>query len=488
MQLKSLLREVPVESIHGATDLEIKDFHFDSRKIEAGGLFIAIVGTQADGHTFIEVAIRQGAHAVICETLPSVMAAAITYVVVSDSQTALAQVAANYFGNPADKLTLIGITGTNGKTSIATLMHSLFNEMGYMSGLVSTIQYMVGKEVYPASHTTPDPRQLHSMFAEMVETGCEYCLMEVSSHALVQQRTRGIAFRMAVFTNITHDHLDYHGTFAEYIKAKKKLFDNLKPEAQALINLDDRNGRVMVQNCKAEVKTYALKRMADYKARILENTFEGLQLEIDQRETWFRVLGSFNAYNLLAAYAAAVELGLDAEEVLKRLSMLPGVEGRFQAIRAKHKEIMAIVDYAHTPDALKNVLETIKDVNQARGKVITVVGCGGNRDQEKRPKMAKIASQLSDQVILTSDNPRFESPADILKQMERGVELEQRRKILTIENRKEAIKVAAKLAQNWDIILIAGKGHETYQEIEGVRYPFDDRQVIREAFHESGDS
>jgi UDP-N-acetylmuramoyl-L-alanyl-D-glutamate--2,6-diaminopimelate ligase len=408
----------------------------------------------------------------------------VTYVQVPDSEAALGTLAANFFGRPAEKLNLIGITGTNGKTSVATLLHSLFNQLGYMSGLVSTIRYLVGKEAYPASHTTPNPIVLHRMFAKMVEMGCEYCFMEVSSHALVQQRTVGLDFSIAVFTNITHDHLDYHGTFARYIQAKKLLFDNLSKDATALINLDDRNARVMVQNTRGRVRTFALRQMADYRARIVDNTFEGLHLEIDQQEVWVQLVGSFNAYNVLSAYAVALELGLEKDEVLRKLSSLGGIEGRFESVRAPKTGLTAIVDYAHTPDALKNVLTTIVDVNQnhQQGKVITVVGCGGDRDREKRPKMSRIAAEHSDQVILTSDNPRSEPPEEILKEMEAGLSLEQKIKALTISDRKEAIRTAVRLAQPQDVILVAGKGHETYQEIQGVRHPFDDREVLRETF------
>ena len=485
MLLQELLKGIEVRETFGSTDVEISDFFVDSRKISPGSLFVAITGTQVDGHQFIEKAIAQGASAILCETMPETKSEGIAYVAVGSSQHSLALIAANFFGNPAKKLTIIGITGTNGKTSVATLLHSLFNRLGSMSGLVSTIRYLVGKEEFPATHTTPGPKQLHSMFAKMVEWGCEYCFMEVSSHALVQQRTLGIPFQIAVFTNITHDHLDYHGTFAEYIKAKKLLFDNLDKDAHALINTDDRHARVMVQNSQAKVRTFAVKRMADYHAKILENTFEGLQMKINQQEAWFQLVGSFNAYNILAAYAVARELGFEQDEILQQMSRLGGVEGRFESVKATHEGKTAIVDYAHTPDALKNVLQTIKDVNQnyRQGKVITVVGCGGNRDAAKRPQMAKIATDFSDKVILTSDNPRNEDPSEIINQMEKGIELDQRHKVLRIEDRREAIKVAVQLAQNQDIILVAGKGHETYQEVKGVRHPFDDREEVRKAFH-----
>ena len=484
MLLQQLLNGIAIKQSLGSTEVEVKDFFIDSRQIGPETLFVATIGTNVDGHQFIEKAIASGANAIVCEQLPQETQDSITYIVVKNSQEAFAKIAATFFGNPAQKLTIIGITGTNGKTSVATLLHSLFHRLGFMPGLVSTIRYLVGNEEFPASHTTPDPKQLHRMFAQMVELGSEYCFMEVSSHALVQQRTLGVPFRVAVFTNITHDHLDYHGTFAEYIKAKKLLFDNLDKDACAIINTDDRHAKVMVQNCQATVKTFAVKRMAAYRARILDNTFEGLQIRINDREAWFRLVGSFNAYNLLAAYAVARELGFEQEEILQKLSLVARVEGRFESLRAPQTGKTAIVDYAHTPDALKNVLQTIKDVNQnhMQGQVITVVGCGGNRDAEKRPKMAKIAADLSNKVILTSDNPRDEEPQSIIDQMEKGIPLDQKFKVMQIVNRREAIKVAVQLAQPQDIILIAGKGHETYQEVKGVRQPFDDREEVRKAF------
>jgi len=480
--LEQLLQGLEITQTIGSTAVEIADFDFDSRKIRPNDLFIPTKGTQVDGHQFIDKAIAQGARAIICEELPAQLQDSLTYVQTPNSQRALAVVAANYYGNPSAKLHIIGVTGTNGKTSVTTLLHSLFQKLGYMPGLVSTIRYLIGKEAFPASHTTPDPKQLHRMFAQMVEMGCEYCFMEVSSHALVQQRTHGINFKIAVFTNITHDHLDYHGTFAEYIKAKKLLFDNLDKDAIALINTDDRNARIMVQNSAAQVKTFAVKRMANYHAKLLENTFDGIQLKIDSQDAWFQLVGSFNAYNLLSAYAVALELGFEPEEVLQRLSTIGGAEGRFEAVRTAGNT--AIVDYAHTPDALKHVLQTIKDVNQnhLQGKIITVVGAGGNRDATKRPKMGKIAAQLSDKVILTADNPRNEEVDDIIQGIYQGIDLDLKHKVMQIANRREAIKVAVQLAQPQDIILIAGKGHETYQEIKGVRYPFDDREEVRKAF------
>ncbi|MEL6674903.1 MAG: UDP-N-acetylmuramoyl-L-alanyl-D-glutamate--2,6-diaminopimelate ligase [Bacteroidota bacterium] len=481
MKLKTLLTGVPTLEIKGELDKEIGDFSADSREIEKGHLFVALPGTQVDGHAFIDKAIAKGAGAILCEKLPAQQPEGVTFIRVEVSHRELARIAANFYGNPAQKLKLVGITGTNGKTTSATLLYHLFTSLGLTSGLVSTIGNKIGRESIPATHTTPDPKQLHHLFAQMWEAGCEYCFMEVSSHALVQHRVFGIPFQVAMFTNITHDHLDYHGTFQEYIKAKKLLFDHLPTGATALINVDDRRGKVMVQNTRGKVKTFGLKRMADYKARLLENSFDGLLMEIDGEEVWFRLHGSFNAYNLLMVYGAALELEEEKEDVLKAMSKMGGVAGRFEVFHFEGQRI-GIVDYAHTPDALKNVLSTIQDINQTRGKVITVVGCGGNRDQAKRPKMAAIALDYSDQVILTSDNPRNEDPESILDMMYEGVPAALRRKVLRIENRREAIRTASQLAQNQDIILIAGKGHETYQEVKGVKYPFDDRQVLQEAF------
>jgi UDP-N-acetylmuramoyl-L-alanyl-D-glutamate--2,6-diaminopimelate ligase len=484
MILQQLLQNIATISIVGNIHREIHDFCFDSRQSKENSLFVAVKGTQVDGHEYISVAIEKGASVILCENLPENLQEKVTYIQVKDSAEALALVAANFYGNPAKKLKIIGITGTNGKTSTATLLHNCFNQLGYKSGLISTISYKIGETEYAASHTTPDPKQLHKCFADMWENDCEYCFMEVSSHALVQKRTAGIPFKIALFTNITHDHLDYHGTFAEYIRAKKLLFDGLDKEAVAIVNVDDKNGNVMVQNCKGTVKKFAIKRLADYHCRLIENTFEGLLLEIGGIETWFRLVGSFNAYNLLGVFAVMKELGIETENALQVLSAQPGVNGRFEAIFSPELKITAIVDYAHTPDALKNVLETITDINQTRGNILTVIGCGGNRDKEKRPKMANIASEFSHQVILTSDNPRNENPNDILAQMYAGISLELRRKVMQIENRKEAIKVASRLAKPYDIILIAGKGHETYQEIMGVKYSFDDKEEIRNAFEE----
>ena len=482
MYLTKLLEGIPVVGTEGDLDREINDFHFDSRQVKHGDLFVAVKGTQVDGHAFIDMAIAKGASTVVCEQFPSDRKQDITWLLVENSQRELARIAANFYGNPAQKLTMVGVTGTNGKSTSVTLLFNLFNALGLKSGLISTIEYRIGKDVLPATHTTPDAKQLHQLFARMWEEGCEYCFMEVSSHSLVQHRVTGIPFRLAMFTNITHDHLDFHGSFDEYIRAKKIFFDDLNPDSIALINADSRHSRIMVQNTAAKVKTFALKRMADYRAKLIENTFEGLLLEIDQHEVWFRMRGSFNAYNLIMVYAAAVELEEEGPEVLKRLSAIEGVAGRFQVFRDGKRDITGIVDYAHTPDALENVLKTIKDINQTRGRIITVVGCGGNRDRAKRPKMARIAVNYSDQVIFTSDNPRDEDPHEILVEMYAGVDIPLRKKVLQIENRREAIRTASQLAQKADIILVAGKGHETYQEIKGERFPFDDREVLQESF------
>jgi UDP-N-acetylmuramoyl-L-alanyl-D-glutamate--2,6-diaminopimelate ligase len=480
--LHDILYKCPLLEVRGDLGTQVADFFFDSRAVVAGSLFVAVRGTTSDGHAYIDASVGKGALAVVCEEFPAELAGHVVWIKVADAALSLAHIAANYYGNPADSLKIIGVTGTNGKTTTATLLHKLFSAMGERSGLLSTVVVLIGEEEMPATHTTPDAKQLHLAFRKMVDAGCNYCFMEVSSHALVQRRVAGIKFAGAVFTNLTHDHLDYHGDFKNYIAAKKILFDELGSSAFGLVNADDKNGAVMLQNCKGRHLTYSLKRMADYKGRIIENTFEGLYLGLNDREAWFRLIGSFNAYNLLAVYAVAKEMELDEDGFLEELSNIDGVNGRFQTITSAQRARTAIVDYAHTPDALKNVLETIRDIRQGSGKIITVVGCGGNRDQAKRPVMAEIATRLSDQVVLTSDNPRDEDPSKILEQMLAGVPVSGRRKVMSIENRKEAIAVACRLAQPNDIILVAGKGHETYQEIKGVKHPFDDRQVLAETF------
>ncbi len=483
MTLHDILYKCPLVEVRGDLSTQVVDFHFDSRAIVAASLFVAVRGTASDGHTYIGASVAKGAVAVVCEEFPTEMPADVVWIKVADAALSLAHIAANYYDNPADKMKVIGVTGTNGKTTTATLLYKLFTAMGERSGLLSTVVVMIGEHEMPATHTTPDAKQLHFAFKKMVDAGCTYCFMEVSSHALVQKRVAGIKFAGAVFTNLTHDHLDYHGTFKNYLEAKKILFDELGSHAFGLVNADDKNGLVMLQNCKARRLTYSLQRMADYKGRIIENTFEGLFMDLNGREAWFRLIGSFNAYNLLAVYGVAKEMELDEDGLLEELSNIDGVNGRFQTITSAKRSHTAIVDYAHTPDALKNVLETIRDIRQGSGKIITVVGCGGNRDATKRPVMAEIAARLSDQVVLTSDNPRDEEPASILEQMMAGVPVSGRRKVMTVENRKEAIAVACRLAQPDDIILVAGKGHETYQEIKGVKHPFDDRKILAETFN-----
>ncbi|MEL6649320.1 MAG: UDP-N-acetylmuramoyl-L-alanyl-D-glutamate--2,6-diaminopimelate ligase [Bacteroidota bacterium] len=488
MQLSQILQEIPIRQTNGSTDKEIVDFTFDSRNVEEGSLFIAISGTQADGHKFIDKAIASGATAIMCEQLPANLVEGITYLLVDNSRRELARVSAAFYGHPARKIQMVGVTGTNGKSTSVTLLYQLFTELGYQVGLLSTIRNLIGPDEIPATHTTPDPKSLHRMLAEMVKAGCEYCFMEVSSHALVQHRVTSVAFRVAAFTNITHDHLDYHGSFREYILAKKILFDQLSANATALVNADDRNGKVMLQNTAATKKRFGLRHMAEYRAKMLENTFEGLLLELDQEEVWCRLVGSFNAYNLLMVYAIATELGLEKDEILPALSNIGGAEGRFQVLQDPVSHLTGIVDYAHTPDALKNVLETIQDINQTRGEIITVVGAGGDRDRSKRPVMAQIAASLSQRVILTSDNPRTESPGAILDEMMSGVSADKKRRVLRIENRREAIRTAVQLAQPYDIVLVAGKGHETYQEVNGVKHPFDDREELIRAFGERSES
>lgn len=480
--LQDILYKAPMEAIQGDLSLEIEDFAFDSRQVKPGMLYIARRGVKTDGHQFIPQVIEAGAIAVVCEKMPIDPVANVTWVQVKSSDDALAVIAANFYGNPADEMEIVGVTGTNGKTTISTLLFELFSEMGYKCGLFSTVLVRIGEEEEPATHTTPDAKSLHQIFRRMVDTGCTHCFMEVSSHALAQGRVKGINFAGGIFTNLSHDHLDYHGTFKEYIQAKKLLFDGLSGKAFALTNADDKNGNVMLQNTAARKLSYSLKRMADYKGRVVENTFEGLHLEVNGMEAWFHMVGSFNAYNLLAVYGTALEMGLDSEESLLAMSQIQGVIGRFETVRSQDQRFSAIVDYAHTPDALKNVLQTIRDVQDGAGRLITVVGCGGDRDKTKRSEMAKIASQLSDKVVLTSDNPRSEEPATILDDMFAGVPVTARRKVMRNSDRREAIMMACQLAENNDIILVAGKGHETYQEIKGIKHPFDDREILMETF------
>ena len=476
-ELKDILYKVSLTSSYGDMSVDVKGICFDSRKVRPGFLFIAVKGTQSDGHEYITKAIDSGAIAVVCEKLPEAVADKIAFVSVKNSGQALGIIASNFFGNPSEKMKLTGVTGTNGKTTVATLLYKLFAALGHRSGLISTVENRIVDQVIPSTHTTPDPIQLNELLRRMVEEKCTHVFMEVSSHAIDQERIAGLKFVGALFTNITHDHLDYHLTFENYIKAKKKYFDELGSDAFALVNADDKRGMVMMQNTKATKYSFGLKKMVDFKAKIITNSIEGLELELAGKTVWFKLIGDFNAYNLLAVYGAAVLLGEDSDEVLVKLSSLSGAVGRFELVLPGSKKI-AIVDYAHTPDALKNVLETIAQFRSGNEQVITVVGCGGNRDRTKRPMMASIACRLSDKVVLTSDNPRDEDPIEIIKEMQTGVMPTEARKTLIIADREEAIKTACMMAKEKDIILVAGKGHETYQEIKGVKYPFDDREVV----------
>lgn len=477
--LKDILYRARIQNVVGSTNIAVESITMDSRAVKSMGVFVAVTGTQTDGHAYIDKAIASGAVAIVCERLPEPTLEHITYVQVSSSAEALGFMASNFYDNPSEKLKVVAVTGTNGKTTTATLLFRLVRAMGFKAGLLSTVVNRINNQEIAATHTTPDPVSLNALLSRMVEEGCEYCFMEASSHALHQNRVTGVKLAGGVFTNITHDHLDYHKTFAEYIKAKKILFDILPSSAFALINRDDRQGEVMVQNTKGKVKSYALHTMADYKAKVLENGFSGLHLILDGQDVYTRLMGGFNAYNLLAVYAAAVELGLGKLEVLTQLSTLEAPEGRFQYLQTPNK-ITAVVDYAHTPDALKNVLGTINEFRTGNEKVITLVGCGGDRDKTKRPEMARIAAELSDQVVLTSDNPRSEEPEVIISEMKLGLDPVLMRKALAITDRREAIKLACTLAQPGDIILIAGKGHEKYQEIRGEKFPFDDYQIVGE--------
>ena len=479
MILKDILYKVAIEAVTGSTDINVENIDFDSRKIDTNDVFVAIRGTVSNGHDYIETAVALGAAAVVCDVFPETIYPNVTYIQVKDTNTALAFMAANFYGNPSQNLKLVGITGTNGKTTVASLLYQMFKKAGFKTGLISTVKIMVDDTEYKATHTTPDSLTINRYLAEMNAIGAEYCFMEVSSHGIHQKRTEALHFAGGVFTNLSHDHLDYHETFAEYRDVKKAFFDHLPQSAFALTNVDDKNGVVMMQNTKARKLTYALKTYADYKAQILENQLSGLLLKINENEVWARLIGTFNAYNLLAIYGTAVELGLENLEVLRLISELESVSGRFQFI-VSDDNITAIVDYAHTPDALENVLKTINDIRTKNEQLITIVGCGGDRDRTKRPIMANIASTLSNKLIITSDNPRSEDPDDIIAEMEQGVEPQNQRKTIAITDRKQAIKVACQLASVNDIILIAGKGHETYQEIKGVKHHFDDMETVKE--------
>ena len=483
--LQNILYKVRLQQVVGSTATNVSSIAIDSRKVEKDSVFVAINGVQSNGHLFIDKAIEAGAVAIVCETIPSVIQENITYIEVKDASEAVALMAHQFYGEPSRKVKLVGVTGTNGKTTIATLLFKLFNQLGYSCGLISTVQNQIGTTIIPATHTTPDAVSLNKLLAEMVNEGCTHVFMECSSHAIHQKRIAGLQFTGALFSNITHDHLDYHKTFDEYIKVKKKFFDDLPSTAFAITNADDKRGMVMLQNTNAKKYAYSLKTMADFKGKILDNALTGLQMIVNEIEVHFRLIGEFNAYNLMAVFGAALCLGEDKYQVLTALSMLTGAEGRFDYLISK-QQIIGIIDYAHTPDALENVLSTIKKLRKGYEQIITVVGCGGDRDKTKRPIMAQTACNLSDKVILTSDNPRSEEISAILKDMETGLDSAAKRKYISISDRKEAIKTAVSLAKEEDIILIAGKGHEKYQDIKGVKYPFDDKAVLLEVFEMLG--
>ncbi|MFH2096108.1 MAG: UDP-N-acetylmuramoyl-L-alanyl-D-glutamate--2,6-diaminopimelate ligase, partial [Bacteroidota bacterium] len=483
-KLNEILKGIKVRDSKGNLDIKVANIVFDSRLVKKGSLFVALAGTQTDGHHFIPQAVKSGAVCIVCEKHPDHSDESVTYVIVDSSAFVLGQMASNFYGNPSSSLKLIGVTGTNGKTTIATLLYTMFRKMGYKAGLLSTIENFVDGRQSKATHTTPDPVQINMLMAERVETGCDFCFMEVSSHAVVQDRIAGLSFAGAVFTNITHDHLDYHGDFKDYIAAKKKFFDGLAKDAFALTNRDDRNGDIMVQNTAARVYTYSLKSMSDFKCSLLDSDINGTHIRIEHTDVWLGFLGEFNVYNLLAVYAVCVLLGQNNKEVLEVLSSLKPVAGRFEIIRSGNG-ITAIVDYAHTPDALENVLKAIQSLNRSGKQVITVVGAGGNRDRTKRPEMARIAVAMSTKVILTSDNPRNENPEDIMRDMKEGIMGTDRSRTLMITDRREAIRAACMMAEAGDIILVAGKGHENYQEINGVRHHFDDREELEKIFNET---
>ncbi len=484
MKLKDILTNCNLLEIVGEKDVDVADITFDSRKVSQGTLFFAVKGTQVDGHDYIDGAIEKGASVVVCEKMPRKKAVKVTYVKVDNSAYVLGVGASNFYGNPSEKLKLVGVTGTNGKTTIATLLYRLFTGAGYNCGLLSTIENIVNRDVVPSTHTTPDPIELNALLQQMVDKGCEYAFMEVSSHSVAQDRIAGLHFAGGIFTNLTHDHLDYHKTMANYRNAKKKFFDDLPQTAFALTNLDDKNGAYMLQNTQARKLSYALKHDADFKGVVMESHFDGMMLKVNGTEMFTQLVGGFNASNILAIYGAATALGFNKDELLVEISKLRGANGRFDMVHSD-KGIVGIVDYAHTPDALENVLKTINEVRCHKETLITVVGCGGNRDTTKRPEMAAVAVKLSDRVILTSDNPRNEDPDEIIRQMKVGVPEEDKGKVLSITNRREAIRTAVALAKKGDIILLAGKGHENYQEINGVKNHFDDKEVLSEAFKEA---
>ena len=479
MQLQEILNRIPVLEMHGDSNREISEINFDSRKVVEDSMYVAISGTVSDGHSFIQSAIEKGANAIVCEIFPEVLSNNISYIKVKNTAQALGSLAANFFGNPSEQLKLIGITGTNGKTSTSTLLFDLLKLMGEKSALISTVEYRIGDEVFPSTHTTPDVITLYQILRKAVDSGCEYAIMEVSSHGIHQYRTEGLHFAIAGFTNITHDHLDYHKTFAEYLNTKKRFLDELSPDAIAITNVDDKNGKVMVQNTKATIKTFAMKTMADYHGKMMEADFNGMLLQFNSKEFWSTLSGKFNVYNLLLAFGIAVELGYNADDVLKSISQLKRVAGRFELLKSEGG-IFFVVDYAHTPDALENVLNSINEIRSKNERLICVFGCGGDRDTRKRAEMGKIASSKSTLAIITSDNPRTEDPIQIIKQIEEGVDPQNFSKYTSIPDRKEAIKMAIKFAEPKDIVLIAGKGHETYQDINGVKHHFDDKEVLLE--------
>ena len=479
MKLTDLLTRIPTVETSGNMDREISAVVFDSRKAVDGCVYVAVKGTVADGHQFITSAIEKGAHVIVCETIPAEKLADITYVQVKNSSKALGLLASYFYGNPSEKLTLVGITGTNGKTSVSTLLFDTFKILGFKSALISTVEYRIADEVLPSTHTTPDVVTLNRLLKNAWEAGCEYAFMEVSSHGVHQDRIEGLKFKIAGFTNITHDHLDYHKTFAEYIRVKKRFFDELQPDAVAITNADDRNGQIMLQNTAARKVNYALKNMADFHGKILEADFNGMLLNFNGREFWTTLTGKFNANNLLLVFAVAVELGFASEDVLQAMSQLKRVHGRFETIKSP-SGIFFVVDYAHTPDALENVLDSINEIRTKNERLITVFGCGGDRDNSKRPEMGKIASQKSTLAVITSDNPRTEDPGQIIKDIEAGVEAQHFSKYMSVPDRREAVKMAIKFAEPGDIVLVAGKGHENYQEINGTKHHFDDQEVIEE--------
>lgn len=485
MNLEIVLQRIPVLETIGNLEKKVSEIVFDSRKAVEGSLYVALRGTVADGHSFINSAIEKGAKVIVCEVLPAEIITEVTYLKVADSSKALGHLASNFYGNPSKKLKLIGVTGTNGKTTVTTLLYDIFRNMGHQSALISTVEYRIGDEIIPSTHTTPDVIRLNQMLAKAVEIGCEYAFMEVSSHGIVQNRIEGLHFKIAGFTNLTHDHLDFHKTFQNYLNAKKRFFDELEDSAIAITNADDKNGLIMLQNTKAKKKTFALKTMADFHGKVLELDFNGMLLNFNNKEFWTTLTGKFNAYNLLLAYGIALELGVDETELLQAISTLHRVNGRFETIKSD-SGIFFVVDYSHTPDALENVLDSINEIRTKNERLICVFGCGGDRDKTKRPEMGDIATKKSTLAIITSDNPRTEDPLEIIKEIEAGVQPQNYSKYTSIPDRKEAIKMAIKFAEPKDIVLVAGKGHETYQDIGGVKHHFDDKETIRQLLHLMG--